>query len=88
MQDGVEGFRCVAGVEIAAGVLPIAVEKQWLAAAEQVDELWYDLCIVLVCQWSRSVATLTFGVLGDSSAGGNDWHHAQTLIPDAGPSHC
>ena len=27
VQNGVEGFRCVAGVEVAAGVLPIAVEQ-------------------------------------------------------------
>jgi hypothetical protein len=27
VQDGVEGFRCVAGVEVAARVLSVAVEK-------------------------------------------------------------
>jgi hypothetical protein len=49
VQDGVEGFCCVAGVEVAAGVLPVAMEQQWFAATEEVDELWYNLCIVLVC---------------------------------------
>ena len=51
VQNGVEGFRCVAGVEVAASVLAVAVEQQWFAAAEQVDEFWNDLCVVLACRW-------------------------------------
>ena len=48
VQDRVEGLGRVAGVEVAACVLAVAVEQQWFPAAEEVDELWYDLCMLLV----------------------------------------
>lgn len=69
VQDGIEGFRCVAGVKVASGVLSVAVEQQWLPTTEEVDELWYDLCAVLACWRLRSIALLTFRVLEDLSAG-------------------
>jgi hypothetical protein len=69
VQDGIEGFRCVAGVKVASGVLSVAVEQQWLPTTEEVDELWYDLCAVLACWRLRAIALLTFRVLEDLSAG-------------------
>jgi hypothetical protein len=48
VQDGVEGFGCVAGVEVAARVLAVAVQEKWPASAEEADELRYHLCVVLV----------------------------------------
>lgn len=47
VQDRVKSFRRITSVEVAARVLPVAVEQQWFATTEEVNELWYDLCVLL-----------------------------------------
>jgi hypothetical protein len=49
VQDGIEGFRRIAGIEVTPSVLSIAMEQQWFAAPKEVDELRYDLCTSSVC---------------------------------------
>jgi hypothetical protein len=88
VQDGVEGLCCVAGVEVAAGVLAVAMEQQWLAAAKEIDEFWDDLCVVLVCQWHSSTALLTFRVLHVCQLAVSVVYYVLALIPGGVPSHC
>lgn len=61
MQDGVKRFRRVTSVEVAACVLPVAMEQQRFATAEEVDELRNDLCMLLVFfVWTRLVSFAHF----------------------------
>jgi hypothetical protein len=85
VQDGVEGLCCIAGVEVAASVLTVAMQQQWFAAAKQVDEFWYDLCVVLVMLWHSSSALLTLRVLGVCQLAVSAAFCVQALIPGAVP---
>jgi hypothetical protein len=85
VQDGVEGLCCIAGVEVAACVLSVAMQQQWLATAKQVDEFWYDLCVVLVMLWHSPSALLTFRVLEVCQLAVSAAFCVQALIPGAVP---
>jgi hypothetical protein len=69
MQYCIESFGCVAGVEVAARVLAVAVEEKWPASAEEADEFRYHLCVVLA--WLRRCALARFAYFLDTVASVN-----------------